>query len=277
MTKFLSSKAVLVSTVFFTVVRLHGQTIDSTTHVKKEIFVSGGINLMQYSDAFFDFLLDNTPSINPVLGYGYRIDRGSPDPSRFNYSKSSLGGMVSGGLDFTSGQNKNLHHIMQISYLKFSGTSSYSDSYRKSAFIAKTSDWSDIVDTTQIHFSQTALSLGYKFQAVYKLFFFSIGANCFVNLIHINQQKQEQTDDWADPFGPAPAVHYGPENTVSNATSNVWFINVPLQLGAGRYIKLKKMVLKPAFYYSPCFMKGYNFLYNFYNVSIDILYTSRKT
>lgn len=272
LTKFFSSKAIFFLIVFFTTARLYAQTIDSTCHEEKKIFVSGGVTLAQYSDAFFDYILDNAFSLSPALSYGYSVDRGNPSPSGFNHSKSSWGVTFSGGVDFTSLKNKNQHHIIEMSYSKFSGTSSsFADSYRKSAVLAERFYWTNIVDTIQIHALQTILSLDYKFQPEYKLFFFSAGINCSVNLIQINQRKQEQTDDWYYPVG-FPVVHVGLTNTVSNTTSNVWFINVPLQLGAGRYVKIKKMVLKPAFYYSPCFMKGATFLYHSYNVSVDILY-----
>ncbi|MFI5141262.1 MAG: hypothetical protein ACHQII_02800, partial [Bacteroidia bacterium] len=98
------------------------------------------------------------------------------------------------------------------------------------------------------------------------------GINCTVNLIKVERQIKESLNGFIEtdmPGGPQP---YSKSNINNTNSSNFYFINFPFQVGAGGYIKIKQTTLKPAFYFTSCFTKGYNF----YNLSLDILLNFKK-
>ena len=236
------------------------------------IFFSAGINATQYnSDAFFRYLY--TTAGFAGLSFKYeKLSAGSTVPSKFSYSNPSLYPFFSLGLELSGIKHKKLHHIIELSYMHLSGTYSgtayHTESYSNYPFEGGNSY--NIWDTVQGKYSQTVLSIGYKFQPTFKFIFLSVGINCSVNLIQAERQKNEQTNGgWSNEMGYG---FYPQTNTSSSASSSFYFINFPLQVGAGGVIHKNNIILEPAFYFTPCLSEGYNL----YNMSLKILFNLKK-
>lgn len=253
------------------------QNIKGTIATKKEkcnigIFISGGINSTQYySNNFFSYLFTETSLNKPYeySNYSSPVISGTTFPAKFNHSKSVECPILNVGLDLISDKEKKikLNHIIEASYMKFSGVYASSDSYSESGLFAPEGTYSlDVRDTVKSKFTHTVISLGYKFQPTYKFIFLSLGANFLINNLKVNSEKKEYVNGiLAVDFQPP---HPFSSNTASETFDNFHFINFPLEFGVGGIFQIKKITLKPAFYYTPCFKKGYNF----YNVSMEMLF-----
>ncbi|MBI4945387.1 MAG: hypothetical protein HY840_03180 [Bacteroidetes bacterium] len=263
--------------------------VGTDTVAKKEkkwntnIFISGGVNATQYSsDKFFNYMDDKTGfpvRINgaskgyPYYNYEYHTIEGGVKSNNIIYDKFAVSSIIDLGLDVSSIRDKKMifHHIIQASYLQLAGQYSSTTNYSE-GMISGSGGWSASVnDSMQAKYTQTIFSLGYKVQPTYKFIFFSLGINCSVNLIRIQEHQRDYINGVSE-LANFPPVHYYSGNGIIDSSSNFHFINFPLQLGAGGYIKLNRIILKPAFYFTPSFMKGYNF----YSVSLGIGYSLKK-
>ena len=276
--KTLVKKLFLIACILMPLIN-YAQSNDSLTQDKHSIntgiVVSGGINVIQYySDAFINYLFNKTGSSAPfIIGTGYPITNGSTIPSKFNYSKSSSFPNISIGLELNRNNDRKIkiNHIIETNFIKLSGKYSYDVFYTQSTGGGPPS-WTDVRDTAHIQYTQTILSLNYKFEPTYKNIFLSLGIISSLNLIKIEEQKQEQLDHWFYDEANSQTVHaYTIKNNI-DTTRNSYFINGSMQIGAGGYLKLKKIVLKPSFYFTPYFKKNYNI----YNISLGILFCKKK-
>jgi hypothetical protein len=261
--------------IFISVIALAQDKNDTVSkNVKKwnkGIFFSAGINSIQYySDAFFkdlfnkSFIITNAYKAPP--NYPFYIDH--IDPAKFNYTNSSQGPVLNIGLEFNSVNiNKlNFYHILNVSYIRFSGKFSNSVHFTEHGS-AGTEHWdADIIDTAKNKYSETLLSIEYKFQPTYRFVFFSLGMNATFIFIKNNQQKNEFVNGffWGEsmlesPFSSKDTYYY--VNTLT-------YVNFPLQLGFGGYIRLNKIVLKPGFYLTTSFANDYRF----FIVSVGVSY-----
>ncbi len=188
----------------------------------------------------------------------------------FNYNKSSLEQVLGFGLELNPSRFKKLNHIIETSFMRFSEDYSYSDNFTEESVDVSNGWWADVYDTVQTKYNQTIFNFAYKFQPTFKFIFFSLGINCSVNLIKATQQKKEQINFRGYHLQDPPYAYS--QNNISDTANNLHYINFPLQLGVGGCVKIKRVILKPAFYFTPFFIKGYNF----YNTSIDILYEFKK-
>jgi hypothetical protein len=254
------------------------QSVTSSKVIAK-VFISAGTNSTQYySDTFINYLLDKTGAAKPTYVYssGDIFPSVSISPKKINYAKPSLGPIISAGMEFNTSRLKKLklHHIIEAGYLKYKRKYSYLVSYYENMFYGENHRWAHINDTVQSTYTHRALLLGYKLQPTYRFMFLSFGISCSVNLIKNNQQKKEQIDFWGENLDvPGSANKYDSKNSSTNTVSNLHFVNIPIQFGAGGYIKTNKIILKPAFYFTPNFSKKYNF----YTLSLGIMYCSKKT
>ncbi|MBI4945388.1 MAG: hypothetical protein HY840_03185 [Bacteroidetes bacterium] len=242
------------------------ETNDTTTAAKKNkwntgVFISGGGNSLQYlNDNFFHFMNNNQDDIHI---------------KNFDYNKSLLSPNLNIGIILSPDNKKKLrfNHVIEVGFIQISGRYSGSGSFQNTGH-ASTTVWNEtITDTLDSKYFQKIISVGYKIQPTYKFIFFSFGVNCFYNII-----KEERYDKrfvngfWEDiefgPFTPQPYT----KNSITNTTKRSNFVNVSLQVGAGGYIKFKRIILKPAFSFTPSFKKGYNF----YNTSLGIGYSLKK-
>ncbi len=244
--------------------------VDDTSKVHiKGYYISGGVNTISfYNNAYFDYLTTPTP-VNPNGNYGIAniVDT---FPHTYNHTTSKIVPSISLGFTFYSDAHKNINHIIEASFMQFSGNYSAASNFNSS--------WGDdggdhietTTDTFKYKFIHTAFSIGYKLQPTYKSFFFSLGINCTFTLINVAIQKNKYINGYRDyPYGPPPIIkHPYAYSNIINSTQNIYFINAPFQFGGGAIIKWKCIELKPAFYFSPCFMKGFDI----YTVSLGIMY-----
>lgn len=237
----------------------------------KGVFISSGLNSTQYySDAFFNYLFKKT-GIDKPYGYGSLNQNYTSTPNKFNYSKS-ISPVISTGLEFISNKSKKIkfNHLIEVGFMKFSENYNGSGNYGIGGG-GEAIHWSGKVnDTIQSKYTHTVISLGYKFQPTYKYIFLSLGINCSINMVNADLQKKEYFNGFQTIDG-GNATPISNNNT-SDTLSKIHFVTFPLQLGIGANIKMKKIVLKPAFYFTTCFTKGYNF----YNASLGILYEFLK-
>ena len=253
------------------------QNSDSTKTMKTGIFVSGGVNSrVFYNSNFFTFLFNQINSSAPAISSGYdnpeTISAGSTIPSHYTYTSMFMEPTINTGIALTSIKNKKIRHIFEISFSRFSGQYSYNDSYqeRSNPPYAPAGAWINIRDTVKAPYIQNVFSLGYKLQFNYKIFFCSIGINCNLNFVNINEQKKEEQDYWTIPEFPGyDTTHNGPYDSIKNINKNVFFINIPMQIGIGARINFRRLYIEPAFYFTPCLMEGYNI----YNASIRFIYS----
>lgn len=240
-------------------------------------FVSVGLNTTQYSDAFTKYLFDKAGSSEPVQidylncgnnGYVYKLEGGSTIPHKFDHNKLSYSPIANLGMEFIQGGKKKitLHHVIETGYMKSHGEYSYTVIYGEGYHDGPAMGGATIRDTVQAEYSQTVLTLGYKFQPAFKSIFLSVGINASLNLLKVAQEKKEQIECSSE-FEQSSYQHEI-HNSVNNTTNNYQFVNIPLQFGAGYNLKLKRIVLKPAFYYSPNIRKNYNS----YIISLAVLY-----
>lgn len=238
------------------------------------IFISAGLNVTQYnSNAFFSYLTNNMGTENlafPIANY-YSVVSGSVIPNQITYTNLINGPVLNTGLIVNTGRFKNLfwNHKLEISYVQVSNNFSYLINY------AEVSDYQitrhDISDTFQFRYKQQILSIGYKFQPTYKFMFLSFGVHCSFNLVKVNEYKKERIigSSYNENTGKTTT---DTSNNVSYNSTNMHFINVPFEVGIGGIIHINRISLEPAFYFTPCLSNGYNF----YNLSLEILFNPRK-
>jgi len=237
------------------------------------IFISAGINSTQYnSDAFINYWYNKAGFGTPLYNYHPPESNGSGGgvSGKFSYGTPSLGPYFSVGLELNANEHIKLHHVLELSYMQFStnysGTTYYTESYSYNEEREDHAVW----DTVQGRYTQTVLSIGYRFQPTFKFIFLSVGINCSVNLIKAEQHKYEQaTGGWSNEFGYGS---YPQTDTSGSVSGSSMFINFPLQVGAGGVIHKNSIILEPAFYFTYCFMKGYNL----YNLSLKIIYNPKR-
>jgi hypothetical protein len=235
------------------------------------IYISGGVNFTQYnSDSLFFYLFNKTGSATPAfIDAAHYWDSGRTIPIKMNSTKPSVGPIISLGLELNTKRAKKIkmYHLIDISYMRVSGQYSYSAYYREEQGGSPTG-WAYVNDSVQSNYVQTTLCLGYKFQPTYKFLFLSFGINCFINLIKVDEQKKEQRDEWDVSEATGKATLSSSTVNMNSIISDVDFINFPIQLGVGAHLQMKKILLEPAFYFTPCFLR----MYNIYNASVRIIY-----
>jgi hypothetical protein len=234
---------------------------------------SGGINLFQYynRNGFNDLANQTfvpTNTARPAGGTSSDFLVSNINLSSFNYNKLSSGPSINVGMNLCTFKFKDVtfHHSVELGYSHLTGSYSYLSKYNEDNSSTSSSvSWTAYVnDTIQSKYSQTMLSLGYKFEPTYKNIFLSVGFNCSLNLIRTEQQVREYLNGvWGSDLGSGKYSR----NNVSENTSNPYYVNVPIQVGAGGYYKINNFILKPGFYFTSYFERGYNI----YNLSLEIL------
>jgi|GEM_PF-2375961 len=250
----------------------YAQGKDSTQEKHKPekiIFVSGGIGSIQYNnDDFFSYCFNKT--YTPFYwSPDDKISSGSTIPSRFSYEKKYFFPILSAGIGLNSGRNRkiNLNHIAEINYLKFSGEYFYNVSYTGYENSAPP-NWTEVDDTVNNQYTHSILSFNYKIQPTYKNIFLSLGIISSLNLITVSQQRKEQINHWFYDEVTHQMI-YSPTIKKNLDTSYDFnFLNETIQIGGGGLIKLKSIIFKPSFYFTPYLKKGYNIYY----ASLEILY-----
>ncbi|MEI7802595.1 MAG: hypothetical protein WCI97_08130 [Bacteroidota bacterium] len=227
------------------------------------VFILPGINFTIYdSTKFANYVYDKTvnseynssiKSNSQYQSYGYQL--------RFSdFERASFTPSLSVGLKINSAKNKQNSRIIEASYLQFSNKYSYSVSYSKQTFYF-------FSDTTDADVLQKIISLHYKMEPTFKFIFFSVGVSTSINFIRIEKQLREK-EIITDEYSPKIVTKY----FSSSVIDKLHFVNFPLHLGVGGNINLKKIILRPAFYFTPCLTKGYYF----YNFSIEIFHNYNK-
>ena len=79
--------------------------------------------------------------------------------------------------------------------------------------------------------------------------------------------KSEQRDDWYYNEFSNKTIHSFSGKSLISSTDYDFFVNVPLQLGVGGFVKIKNLIFTPAFYYSQFFGSGYGI----YTFSLGVL------
>ena len=226
-------------------------------------YISGGINTKtNNNNQFYDYLNDKTGFANPFYGNETVIY-----PDQYNYYNSLSSPNIKVGIDLNSSYNKNINHIFEAGFMNYSGKYSYALAFTENDNF----DSYDIIDTTQAQYVQTHISIGYKVQPSIGHFFYSAGVNVDLNLIKVNAQRSAHVVERSyNQYTNTMSIY---TTSLSKDTSiNLNYLTVPLNFGFGGYIKFKQFVFMPAFYFTPCFLEGYNF----YNLSLGILFDFKK-
>jgi hypothetical protein len=257
---------------FFPSIKGNSQTNDSTKVLRKGIFISGGPNKTSfYNGDFGYFLAGLTGTTKPKeVGSDYSLDSGSTRPNKYSYGKTSFSPTLNLGFIYNSGRIKNifLNHIFEISCSQMAGQCSYISAYQEEASGGEFQSWADITDTIQLNYKLSSLSIDYKFQPTYKFLFLSFGINCSVSFATIEDQKNEHEKDILYELEFFRTDYSFSHNESTNKYNEVFF-SFPIQLGAGAHININNIYIEPGFYFTPCFMKGYNI----YNASIRFIYS----
>lgn len=233
----------------------------------KKILVSCGLNLTDYyTDAFYRNMFENTENTPIYFNSSAYVIDGSSIPEKLNYNSTILHPSFSIGIELRSGI---LNHILETGFASVSSNYSYNNSYRE---VDGQLNSYTVDDTSQIHYSQTIFSFGYKCQPTFRFLFLSLGIDLCINKLKIEENKKVKIDA-IDYFG--NNISYISKNTESDTTYHLHFTNGPFQIGFGGNIKIKTAILKPGFYFTPTFLKGYD-LYNVYSASVAVLFGRKK-
>jgi hypothetical protein len=231
------------------------------------IMVSGGASLIQYyNNNYFNYLGELTNSYNSTYIQGYSNPKwasGDTIPNNFAWKKTSTAFNVGAGLEISGDELKWMHNIFEVNYMQTSGEYSYNLEYPEISYRLSSLT---IHDSVRNSYVQNVFSLFYKFQPTYKCFFFSFEIGFNFNLIKVNEQKREW-QDYASLDEFTGKTTYDTIYTIANSSKNGWYLNFPLQVGVGAYLKCKKLVFKPGFYFTDYFLKGY-YAFNF---SLDVV------
>lgn len=265
-----------------------GQNNDSLGRGIEGVYVSGGANVVQfYNGDFFNNKISNLvlPPVNgsPYSGSTYNYNSLYPGINisgntnkfqivRSNYSTDPIVGL---GLEINSSTKNNIkiNHVIEVSYMSYSGTYSYLENFSEDWYnhSSPARGWnSSLNDTTLAKLNASTFSIGYKYQPSYESFFLSIGMNFIFN--HFNLDVHRSGFVTGSSFDEYAGSFFYAKNYSSDTSSSVNYINFPFQFGIGGYIKMNKISLKPAFYFSPCLMQGYLF----YNASIAVLFDTKR-
>ncbi len=243
------------------------------------IFVSGGMNYAQYpSDKFFNYL-DNRAGFPVRMNGLYNSSNtshtaeGGVSPNNVTYNKSVSSYNIGLGLELFSGNTKKikLHHVFEANYIQLTGEYKSSASYGYEEYNEYTSHKYSIVDTMYAQYAQSQFSFGYKIQPLYSLIFLSFGINTSANRVKLSEKQKDYINGSVGYEYTSVTTFYS-RNSSTDTVSKYYFINIPFQFGAGVYIKINRLLFKPAFYFTPYFRKGYNF----YNVSLAVGYSFKK-
>jgi hypothetical protein len=194
-----------------------------------------------------------------------------------SYNKSASSPIIDLGLLLHSNKLKQivLNHSFNSSYIQIHGQYLSASSYHETYYYGGSPayGWSaDFNDTIQSKYTQSVISLGYAFQPTYKSVFVSIGLNCSLNLIKVNQGDISQMNGigWTEDHpGNIPFT----ETNTRDTTSSFSYVNCNFRFGTGMYIKIKQIGLIPSFYFTPDFSKKNNL----YSLSLGIIFNFNKT
>ena len=148
------------------------------------------------------------------------------------------------------------------------GQYSYISAYQEEATGGEFMAWVDITDTFQLDYKLNSISIDYRFQPTYKFIFLSLGINCSATFATIDAQRKEYEKDIEYELEYF-RTDYSFSHSESTTTYKEAFFSFPLQFGIGAHLKVSKLCLEPGFYFTPCFMKGYNI----YNASVRFIYS----
>jgi hypothetical protein len=266
------TNSTLILFLSISTVHTFSQENDDTTLVNSknyysQIFVNAGVNLINYhAKTFFKYLYDNTPT-SPgriIQDNTNIISGGSITPTTFEYKSSNAGLSSSLGIEICSNKFYKINQLIELNWINLIGTYSYPVFYK--AYNSGGGRFYQVYDTAKSKFTHNCISLGYKIQPNFKNFFLSLGIVPALNLIKVDEHKKEEIDT-----GFEFQTQITKSFTSYNTTKKFIFFNISLQLGGGMKIRVNKTVIKPTFYFTP-FLQ-YN--YNFYCLSLDILFGSR--
>lgn len=271
-------KLVLLTVFYFAAIPIgFSQKSDSSKTPKIKlsgIFISAGINVTQYnSDAFFDSLSSSIGAYNSARIFRENFSSGDTIPSHINHNKLLTSTSARLGIIINSGSYKNIYfnHLFEASYnTGISSSYSYSVEYEELNYFGFGGAGADIIDTFQFSYKQSILSIGYKFQPTYKFMFLSFGVHCSFNFVKVTENKKEQIHFAG--YNEVTGSYSYTTNSVSDTSIRMDFINVPLEFGIGGVIHMNRISLEPAFYFTP----RINYGYNFYNLSLEILFNPSK-
>ena len=223
----------------------NSQNIDSLNLVidslPNSIYISSGASMTSnYSGNFIKHLYDQKPNLQPSSAQ-------TIPPIDFSYKDPALSLFVSSGVELVFNNYKALHHLFEISFVQVNGNYSYSSSAEYITSNANTTFHDDV----QAQYVQRVFSIGYKVQPSTKHFFASFGVNLSSNFIDIKEKIWEEKDVFS-------SNSYRTSYIVNKSTSYN-FANIPLQIGGGCFIRTKKHIIKPGFYFTPCFTMEYNY------------------
>ncbi|MEI6816913.1 MAG: hypothetical protein WCL14_09915 [Bacteroidota bacterium] len=252
---------------------INAQVVDTSKVLVKGYYFSGGANTIQYvNTTYYDNIAEDFKfDVSNDYFYnakGNKSMNGNTSPLLYNSPKISIGPSINLGLELFDEDYKNLRHVIDIGFMRFGGNFSSAYNFHANGMIYMATSWNaNFSDTINYSFTHTAIKLGYKFQPHFDPIFLSIGINFCLNFIDEHAERKEYV------IGSAYDAETGKggiinEHFVNDASEKSFYMNLPLEVGIGGNIKHNKLELKPAFYYSPWFMKGFNL----YTVSVSIMY-----
>lgn len=244
------------------------------------MFVSGGACVMAYqNDVFFRKTTHLTFTPANAAGYtspqvnNYFLTVGTIALSQIHYSNYPIGPSMDFGTQFTTrvGKKIMINHIFHLGYTQTSGTYSYLAKYTEDYSRDAYSTHTNYSDTAQAKYTHLTGCLGYKIQAAYRSVFLSMGVDFDLNFMQTNQQIKEHGDGtWRDGEAGKEGTHT--ENNSSSSSGKGYYLDFPLQFGAGVFLKEKWFTLKPAFYFTSNYHGGYYTS----NLALDFLFNIKK-
>jgi len=222
-------------------------------------YISGGVSVVSnYNGDFINYLYDNTPGLQP------KNPAGNITPNDFSYKDPIAGISFFGGIELISAKYKWLHHQLELGFIQTKGNYSYTSTYSYTTPSQFSNTYTTIYDDVNANYLQNVFTMSYKFQPCTRYFFASLGVNAYMNFIKVTEQMNETKDVFH--ISDSRSTYTLNQSTIYN------FSNLPFQIGGGCFIRTKKYVIKPALYFTPCPLYGYNY----YTFSVSFGYRFKR-
>ena len=216
------------------------------------IVLSSGISNTSYSSTFFDYLYNKIDSFQLKIPNYTSLGWGSQThPAKYDFQTQKTSTFFSFGIKINPKGNKVINHLIDFGFSNTTGNYSYGLRYGWTD--GGSSSFYSVTDSVKSSFTINKWFMGYKFLPTYRNIFLSIGMNAEMNFISINEHFQS-VESHSSEFNPQPFYSY----YHSDKTIKQIYFTLPVTLGAGALIKLKRFYFIPSYTFSPHPFKGYN-------------------
>ena len=260
----------------------HAQTLDTLSNSRDQkvvgmfVFMGAGLPLY-YSDTYDSFLSEST----------FTLADGSPNSdgpgelyldmltqSVLEHAPPTPGPVVGLGLVFRGGNTGSwmMDHALVANSSWIGGQYTVRNRYREAIELwgKQVNGWTAwMTDTLRYKYSQTALSMGYRFRATHGRVWLSMAIGFSYNIVQLDQEGSSYVE--GDTYG-----NYMPDGPYSRIQSfvaheEVTYASLPLDVGGGLRFRSGQYLIMPACYLTADFWKGYLLP----RVGLEVQYRSR--